>query len=402
MQKVIIQSTLYPWLSDGTELGETILRPIQTFLLKIESLCNLNCTYCYMYNLADQSWKVQPKKMGKEVYSQTAARIKEHTDKHDLEEINVIFHGGEPMLVGVKYLRELIQIYKDIIPNVKINFGMQTNATLINDEWIEFFAENNMPLGISIDGSKKVNDKYRIYENGRSSFSDLIAGIEHLQKTNTVPYGFLCVMDIENDPIEVYDFLYSLKPRGLDFLFPLNHHDMLPIGKSTFSPENTEYADWLIPIFNKWYNGDDNVEIRLFEDIMSLILGGKASAENIGISQINLIVVEANGEMEGVDALKSTFEGATKLGLNVFDNNFEEALQHPAYYSRQLGINGLCETCQKCDYVNICGGGYLPERYSQKNGFINPTIYCYDLIKLITHIRKVLSKDIKLVISRQG
>lgn len=370
--------------------------PITTFLLKIESLCNLNCTYCYMYNLVDQTWKLQPKKMSKEVYSKAATRIKEHIDTHNLERINVIFHGGEPMLVGVGYIRELVQIFKQIIPNVEINFGMQTNGTLINEEWIEFLKENNMPLGISIDGSKKANDKYRIYENGKSSFSDLIKGIEQLQKAETVTYGFLCVICIENNPIDVYDFFCSLKPTGLDFLFPLNHHDNLPIGKSKFSTENTEYADWLIPIFDKWYNGQENIQIRLFEDIMSLILGGKAFAENIGVSQIDLIVVETNGEMEGVDALKATFEGATKLGLNVFDNDFEDALKHPAYYSRQLGLAALCYTCQDCRFVKICGGGYLPERFSKENGFVNQTIYCYDLMKLITHIRQALKIDLKL------
>jgi uncharacterized protein len=396
MQIEITQNALYPWLKEGTEIGEIALKPILTFILKIESMCNLNCTYCYMYNLADQNWKHQPKKMTKGIYSKTATRIKEHIDKHCIEQINVIFHGGEPMLVGVPYIREIVQTCKEIISNVKINFGMQTNATLINAEWIDFLKENNMSLGISIDGSKKANDKYRIYENGKSSFSDLITGIDQLQKAQTVPYGFLCVIDIENDPIEVYDFLCTLKPTALGFLFPLNHHDNFPKGKSKFSAEHTEYADWLIPIFEKWYNGQEKVQIRLFEDIMALTLGGSSFTENIGVSQIDLIVVEANGEIEGVDSLKSTFEGATKLGLNIFDNNFEDVIRHPAYYSRQLGIRALCETCQQCCYVKICGAGYLPERFSKENGFVNQTIYCYDLMKLIKHIRHAIMIDLKL------
>ncbi len=97
-------------------------------------------------------------------------------------------------------------------------------------------------------------------------------------------------------------------------------------------------------------------------------------------------MIETNGEIEAVNSLKAAYDGATELGFDVFRNAFDEVAAHAAVRARQSGVNSLCETCRKCEIVEVCGGGYIPHRYSASRGFDNPSVYCADLQKLINHI----------------
>lgn len=393
--------TLYPWLSEEVKscIQDFQPKPFYTFLLKIASHCNLNCKYCYMYNLADQTWVQQPKTMSDQTILQTAKRIKDHAIAHNLSDVRIIFHGGEPLLVGIDYLRKVIEFINKSLQPVKVSYGIQSNGILLKKEWIELLSAYQIGIGISIDGDKELNDTNRVYHNGRGTHDDLIKSLNLLQDAKEkVNYGFLCVIDTNTDPIKVYDYLLSFEPKQIDFLLPLNHYDSLPQGKATVSPLDTRYADWLIPIFDKWYNSQSLTAIRYFTDIISLILGAENSVETLGLGVVDFVIIETNGDIEAVDSLKSTYERATGLGgLNVATHSFDEALAHPAIFSRQLGINSLCQTCQQCSIVNVCGGGYLPHRYSSKNGFMNPSVYCEDLKKLILHIYDVIQNDIQKI-----
>ncbi|MBK9301252.1 MAG: FxsB family radical SAM/SPASM domain protein [Bacteroidetes bacterium] len=386
---------------EGGEFIERTQYPLNTFLIKIVSLCNLNCSYCYMYNLADKTYKSQPKFFAVATAKQLAYRINEHVNQHKLEKITIVFHGGEPLLINIIDFQDILNLFNNLV-NIEIKYGLQTNGTLINESWLNFFSYNKISIGISLDGFKEINDKNRIYHSGKGSYDDVVKAIELLNNHNEnfekVKFSILCVIDLSANPDALYDLLSKFNPNALDFLFPLAHFDNPPPNKESL--HSSEYGEWLIEIFKKWYNSKSKIRIRFFHDIISLLLGGRFSVESLGLSHVDLVVIETNGDIEAVDALKATFEGASKLNLNVFNNSFDETLRHPAIYSRQLGKNELCTICQNCPIVNICGGGYLPSRYSKVNYFDNPSIYCYDLIKLITFIREYIANDIKKLSTR--
>jgi uncharacterized protein len=371
--------------------------PFSLFLCKIHSRCNLNCTYCYMYNLADQSWKQQPKLMTLPVVKCTAKRIREHVLAHKLNRIEVVMHGGEPLLAAAKYVRAFTDVMLSELSDVTdVSFGMQTNGTLLTPEIADLLVERKIMVGISLDGPQEVNDLHRIYHSGRSSHDRVIKGVELLTQPayRSAFAGFLSVINLQGDPLEVLDHLLSFEPRGLDFLFPHGNWTNPPLGKN---PPFTDapYADWLIPIFDTWYaQRPKRVEIRLFSEIINLLLGGKSGFESIGLPAVNLVVIETNGQLEGVDSLKSTFEGATRFGMSVFSHSFDDALRHPNVMARQVGTMALHDTCLSCELHRVCGAGYYPHRYDARNGFRNPTVFCSDLIKLITHIYRRVSSDI--------
>lgn len=397
MRTFSTQENISLWsLPDAESISKPI--PLTTFLLKIASRCNLDCDYCYVYHKADQSWRVKPKLMSYDVIDKALDRIFEHVKANDLKQIFIIVHGGEPLLAGLELIEyvfgEAKKKSKDLCD---VELGMQSNGVLIDEATIDLFNRFEATIGISIDGTKEANDRHRLFRNGKSSFKRVEKALELMTsspKGQKVFSGFLAVIDLRNDPIEMFNFLNTFKPRNIDFLLPDGTHEDYPPQKNSFT--ETPYADWLIKLFDYWFKlPDGTVPIKYFCSIISLLLGGKDESESIGLAKVNLIVVEANGEIEGVDTLKVAFNGAPALNANVFNASFDEILYHPAVLSRMQGINSLARECRSCPLVEICGGGYIPHRFSTERGFANPSIYCHDIAKLILHIRKHVKAAIK-------
>ena len=136
------------------------------------------------------------------------------------------------------------------------------------------------------------------------------------------------------------------------------------------------------------------MEIKFFEEVLTLILGGRSGLESIGLTPVDLVIVESDGDIEPVDTLKTSSRAATNLGLNVRSHSFDDALQHPAIMSRLMGSDALCETCQKCPELENCGGGYIPHRFREANGFLNPSIYCEDLKYLFGVMRNRVKESL--------
>lgn len=382
-------------------MGDLPAIPFDTFLWKISSACNLNCSYCYVYNAADSRWKQQPGFMSEAIARQAASRIREHLRAHNKTSAKINFHGGEPLLGGARHLDMLSSVINEelVSEGIEIAIGIQSNGLLFTPEIGDLMLEKGLVMGISVDGPPHVNDRHRVDHRGRPSSARLEEALKLLltAKYSTLLTGFLCVMDITTDPREVTSYLCGYRPR-IDFLFPLNNHVNPPAGKQ-HDPSATPYGDWLVDAFDYWFDHVKDGKIRFFTSLMSQMLGGGSEVESMGIRPVGLIVVETNGAIEAVDTLKSTFEGATVLGFNVFDHDFNTVALHPAVQSRQQGVTGLCETCQRCPIVRICGGGYLPHRYAA-NGFDNPSVYCGDLQRIIKHIAERLSEELDQQLAR--
>ena len=256
-------------------------------------------------------------------------------------------------------------------------------------EFCELFAELGVKVGISIDGDRAANDRHRRYADGRSSYEHVIRAIGLLRTSRFrhLYAGLLCTIDTANDPVAVYDALMALSPPRIDFLLPHATWDDPPArGPGTY----TQYADWLIAIFDRWLAGGRPVGIRTFESILSTLTGGGNLTEALGLAPSSLAVIETDGAYEQVDSLKVAFDGAPATGLNVFEHALDLLAGHPGIVARQQGLAGLCQTCRECPVVTSCGGGLYAHRYRSSTGFANPSVYCADLLKLITHIKSRL------------
>ena len=377
--------------------AELATTPFHSFIFKIASRCNINCSYCFVYNKADQKWKDQPSLMAPETAKAAATNIRRHCEAFKKSDAEIIFHGGEPLLGGVRHLEKLVREVRSAFAesDIHVRLGMQTNGLLLSPDIIRFLAKESIQIGISIDGPPHLNDKWRVDHRGEGTGARLHARLIDLvtSEFKHILSGFLIVVDLDSDPSEILDYVAQFSPRGIDFLLPYDNHDIYPRGKISFSDHS--YGRWLTRAFDYWYERYPEIRLKEFDGILRMLFGGSSGVESIGLGAVDLIVVETNGDIEAVDSLKAAFNGATSLGLNIFKNEFVEAAKNIAVRQRHLGAEALCGACQDCSIVTICGGGYLPNRYSATKGFNNPSVYCHDLAHLISHIDRRVAKDLR-------
>lgn len=370
--------------------------PFREFIVKIHSRCDLACDYCYMYEMADQSWRDRPRRMSAEIASLTAMRIGEHARAHHVSPVTLVLHGGEPLLAGRDLISHLVtSVRREAGPRVTVDISVQTNGVGLDDSYLGLFGDLGVRIGVSVDGAAEDHDRHRRFPSGRGSYDAVAAGLRRLNSSPSRDLfsGVLCTIDLRNDPISTYKALADFGPPKLDFLLPHGTWDSPPPGRVPHTP-GTPYADWLIKVFDYWYPAP-GPGIRLFEEIMHLILGGTSPAETVGLSPSTLVVIETDGAIEQGDALKAVYPGAPATGLHVSRDPLDKALLLPGVVARQLGARALSAQCQACHLMQVCGGGLYAHRYRSGTGFANPSVYCPDLIKLIGHIRATVHADLR-------
>ena len=175
---------------------------IDKFVIKVASRCNINCSYCYMYNMGDLSYKKQPKFINEETVKAFVEKLEVHVKKHEIKLIGIIIHGGEPLLMNKNELINFVTSFNSLNENkTEVKFYLQTNAILIDDEWCDLFKKYKIDVGVSLDGSKIENDKFRIDKKGNGTYDDVINGINILKKNN-LKTGILSVMNLNSNPID--------------------------------------------------------------------------------------------------------------------------------------------------------------------------------------------------------
>ncbi|MEV4133200.1 FxsB family cyclophane-forming radical SAM/SPASM peptide maturase [Dactylosporangium sp. NPDC049742] len=359
--------------------------PFHEVILKVHQRCNLACSYCYVYEHADQSWRNRPARMPDEVFTAAAARVGEHVRAHDLRRIRVILHGGEPMLLGAARLGRLAAGLRAALPDsCELRVGMQTNGVLLDERAVRELCRHGITVAVSVDGVAEAHDRHRVTHAGKGTFAavsrslDLLARPEHRAAFG----GLLCTVAPDTDPVACYRRLRAFNPPAMDFLLPHANWGAPP-RRSADAP--TVFGDWLIGAFDAWYEDPAPVPVRLFESLVDLLLGGASRSEQVGLSPAAMIVVESDGAIEQVDALKSAYPGACATGLHVGCDDLDAALTHPGVVARQIGLAALGEQCTGCPVRRVCGGGHYAHRFRPGAGFRNPSVYCEDLRRLIEH-----------------
>jgi uncharacterized protein len=379
--------------------------PFDQFILKIHSRCNLACDYCYMYELADQSWRDQPKVMSRAVVKATARRIAEHAHRHEIESVSVVLHGGEPLLAGSDLISFLAREFRAVLdPSIRLSLGAQTNGALLSPAIVDTMREFNIRAGVSLDGDRVAHDRHRRTQRGDGSYDAVMRGLDLLldDRYRHLFAGLLAVVDLANDPVATYEHLASFNPPRIDFLLPFGSWAVPPPGKAASGGDvdttDTSYGEWLNRAFDHWYTrGRGRVPVRLFATAIEQLLGRQGTSEQLGTGVLSFLVIETNGAIEQVDSLKATFEGATATGLHVLRDDLDVAFTHPGVVARQIGIQALNMTCLDCRLRDACGGGMYTQRYRPGAGFKNPSVYCADLTVFLDHVAARIRTDLAAI-----
>ncbi len=362
---------------------------VTSFVLKIASRCNLNCSYCYMYNMGDQTYLKQPKFMALETIEIFAQKLKEYCESMKLEFAQIVFHGGEPLLAKPDYYEKCVAIFKNTAPELEFTFTIQTNGVTLDQNWYSLFKKLNISIGISIDGPEKYHDEYRIFHNGKGSYTQVAEAIRLGNKNQLA--GVLLVVNISIPVEELYTEMKNLGVARLNLLLPDGHHDKPPFGIDETQWKNKNYApfaDWFISLYKLWKKDKERPGIYFFETLVKMIMGEEGIGNQlVGRRTNGVIVLESDGSIEVVDSLRACFEGITRNEINIHNNTLEDLFENDTFQLYYRAHDKVAEQCLNCPVYDICGGGFLGHRYSEENGFDNPTMYCQDMVRLIAYIQ---------------
>ncbi|MFD2562261.1 radical SAM protein [Aquimarina rubra] len=353
-------------------------------ILKVASRCNLNCSYCFMYNLGDTTYKGQPKFMSYDMIDSILEKTKKYIIEYDKKEFSFIFHGGEPLLIEKDFYRTFVNkanTLNEELPGVVFRYDIQTNGVLIDEDWCTLFRELEVYPSISVDGTKKAHDMFRVDHKGNGSYDKVSDAVRLLK--NQIGYAdTVCVINIEEEPNAIYESFKKMQVNSVNFLIPDFTYDNFP-----FDKEKTEMADWLMQLFDIWIQDAERYKIPMFIGLINRLLGVGKNSNN----ESTVLVIETNGEIEAIDSLKACGHGFTKSGMNVLFNDFSDIKKSPLgkLYFEDSSVK-LNDKCLHCPIRDICQGGRLVHRFNKENGFNNPSVYCKDLIKFISHIQNRL------------
>lgn len=359
---------------------------VSEYVLKVCGRCDLACDHCYVYEHADQSWRRKPKLMAQETVAQAARRIAEHAARHALARVSVVLHGGEPLLLGHDRLRRLLFTLRSVIgPVTSLGLSIHTNGVLLDERLCDLFAAYGVRVGVSLDGDQAANDRHRRFADGRSSYQHVLRALALLRRPEyrQLYAGILCTVDVDSDPLAVYEAVRAQEPPRVDLLLPHATWDNPP---RRAAGSTAPYAAWLGQVHDRWVAEGRPMPIRFFDSLLAAWEGRGSGSESAGLDPVSLLVLDTDGGWEQADSLKTAYDGAPETGFEVFSHSVDDAAGHPGLAARRTGVAGLAAACRDCSIVRACGGGLYAHRYRSGSGFDNPSVYCDDLKALVPRV----------------
>ena len=323
-----------------------------------------------------------------------AARISEYVAGQQLQHVSVVFHGGEPLLFGSSRLAGLAAELRAAMPDgARCDVSLQTNGVLLTPETLGVLAEADIGVSLSLDGPQDVHDLHRLTPSGRSSHHDSEQALELLAAYPKAFAGVIAVIDPMTRPRDVLSYFGGRVLPALDLLLPDATHIRPPAGRDT---DPDLYTRWLIEAFDIWFDELPELPLRMFDSLLGAVCRQPSPTDAFGFGDVSLLTIETDGSYHDLDVLKITAEGRSALGMNVRNHSVAQACSAPslAEHSRLLSLEGLSATCRECPEVTVCGGGAVPHRYAE-DGFDHPSVYCDELLALISHIRQRLTRTLE-------
>jgi len=372
--------------------------------------CNISCEYCY-YLEKEKLYPAEKKfRMEPDVLESYISQLIETSREAGMLEVPFTWQGGEPTILGVDYFRQIITLQKKYASEgIQVTNSLQTNGILLDDEWGQFLKENGFLVGISIDGPKKVHDRYRLDRAGRPTFDAVMRGLEILQR-HGVEYNVLTVVNRANagKGKEIYKFLKGLGTEYMQFI-PIVERtqngalagapqvDMDPGNAVTsWSVSPRAYGKFLTDLFDTWYRHDiGRIYVQFFDTQLGMWMGYGSSlcvfTENCGAG----LAVEHDGSLYSCDHYVYP---NYRLG-NITETPLRELVW--AKKQREFGTdktNGLTAQCKACSFRFACNGGCPKHRFSKaKDGEGGHNYFCESYTMFFRHAKPRMQHMARLV-----
>lgn len=387
----------------------------------VGSSCNLGCIYCYYLHKAELLGHPPTPRMSDEILEQ---HIRQYIEAQSGDEVVFSWQGGEPTLLGLDFFRKVVLLQQKHKKDFqRIENDLQTNGTLLNDDWGRFLAEHHFAVGLSCDGPRRLHDRYRVGKGGEHTHGK-VAAAARLLKRHNVPFCVLCVVHRENarHPIQVYRFLTReiaawrvqfiacVEPRGFRQIAPQYWSvSLMPIVGTQqacpgamdsvvtdWSVDSEEWGRFLCGIWDYWYAHDyGRVHVDLFESAVAQSLGLPsqrcATAEFCGKG----MVIEHNGDVFACDhyAYPEYFRGNIQTS-HWGDMAYCNTQQHFGFSKR----DSLPQFCRRCPHLKLCWGECPKNRFLRtQQGEPGLNYLCTGLQRFFTHIQRDMPEILRRV-----
>lgn len=357
----------------------------------IGSVCNLNCGYCYYLDKINLYEKVCA--MPLDILEKC---ISEYLSVNDSDDVTFDWHGGEPLLLGLDYFMKIVELQNKYKGGKRVFNTIQTNATLLNHDFVSFFKDYNFLVGVSVDGPQYVHDKYRVDKNAEPTFKKVMRGIELLQRYN-VDFNTLTTISKagEGRGLEVYQFMKDIGSRFMQFMPVYECLDVVTNNITSPDCEGSELAPWSVnpleygkfmcDIFDCWVKNDvGEYFVNLFDSTLANYCGVNPGtcvySETCGANA----VVEHNGDIYPCDHF--VYE-KYKLG-NINETSLCDIVNSKKMM--EFGIdkrNALPYKCRKCEYFFTCHGECPKHRFDfTEQGEFGLNSLCEGLMYFFSHV----------------
>ena len=357
--------------------------------------CNMKCKYCFYYDVMEH------RDIGNRGFMTEAitTKIIDRIFENDIDTVSIAFQGGEPTLIGVQYFIDFVDYVKKLKPSkTMVYYSIQTNGTKITKEFANFFKENSFLVGISIDGTEDVHNKYRLNNNNEKTYKSALNGVS-LLKEYGVDYNILTVVTDETikDFPSVYLHLKKLGSNYLQFIPCIDSFEP----ESGLSLSNDSYSNFLIKLFDLWYLDFMNgirISIRYFDDLLKIILGFAPGSCTLKGKCYSYHVIEANGDVYPCDFYVID---NWKIGNVMTETLADMLISKKSIEFVQSSISNN-PTCNNCDYYSLCRGGCRRNKEPFHNISDAKTKYCEAIKTFLDYSLERLEKVAEVILNEQN
>lgn len=376
-----------------TTLGTT--PRISSLLIKPASaVCNLDCAYCFYLDRDADPYKTLPQRR---MSDETLETLVDSFLFYSYPNSVFAFQGGEPTLAGLPFFRKLVRLQKERgRDGHNVSNALQTNGTLIDEEWCELFREYNWLIGLSMDGPEDLHDLYRFNKAGHPTWKRVMESLKLMQKMK-VEFNVLCVLSQANvhKPKEIYRYFKGLGIDNIQFI-PLSEFDAE--GKPLpFTVNAEEYGRFMCETFDLWWPDRRKMRIRFFDNIAEAIAGQKPGSCTMHETCDSYVVVEYNGDVYPCDFF---VESGWKLG-NLTVDTWTEIARKQRRYSFAKTKTLAHPECQVCEYQAICHGGCPKSRHAQNRRFEDLDHFCQAYKMVFAKSVGPLKKEVEKILGRE-
>ncbi|HML03352.1 MAG TPA: anaerobic sulfatase maturase [Candidatus Bathyarchaeia archaeon] len=364
-------------------------REFQVFVKPIGPVCNLNCSYCYYLKKKHLYPETESFRMPDELLEEYIAQ---HIRASPERVIRFSWHGGEPTLLGLDYFRNIIALQRKYQPpNRPIVNGIQTNGTLLDEDWCRFFAKENFAVGLSLDGPAEMHDRYRVTKDEKPTHGQVVHSYKLLRK-HRVHTDVLCVVNAYNvdSPLQVYRFFRQINADYVNFL-PMV--DPQPNTESMVSPLSVPSEAWgtfLCAIFDEWMDKDiGRIKVQVFEEATRTAFNQEHSVCIFRPTCGDIPVVEHNGDFYSCDHF---VDSEHRLG-NIKDTPLIELLESPTQKAfGKAKLETLPRHCRECEVKPMCNGACPKDRFLKTpDGETGLNYLCAGYKLFFTHCQPFIS-----------